>query len=330
MDNPLPPTATTTVPPAAKLKREYDAARLQDDLRTLSEHVWSLQRSYADDGTVTEAEIDWRCLSLRSAGANLERTDPGGPGLLEHEDTVWREKAPYFSALLADIPAELRAVRLLSLGPGAKSWLHNDTKYGPAWGNARLHVPVTTCPGAKLFMEGTLHQWQPGEFWFGDFSRMHQVENTDTVPRVHMVIDALVSEELLELFPDEYLADLDRDDVLVNKRRVPLSAEGLAAHSVAFDIPVSFPSWEEEDGQFLQPQEQAPATASVVDGALVLTVAGKPTAKLIHTGGGEFRFAGWTDERTITIDPAGDSPTVTLRTRVGTAVRELTVPARAL
>ncbi|GAA3028888.1 aspartyl/asparaginyl beta-hydroxylase domain-containing protein [Actinokineospora globicatena] len=329
LDNPLPPTVAK-VPPAVRLKRDYDADQLQDDLRTLSEHRWSLQRSYADDGTITEAEIDWRCLSLRSAAGNLERTDPGGPGLVEHEDTIWRDKAPYLSQLLADIPAELRAVRLLSLGPGAKSWLHNDTKYGPAWGNARLHVPVTTCEGAKLFMEGTLHQWQPGEFWFGDFSRMHQVENTDTVPRVHMVIDALVSEELLELFPDHYLADLDRDDVLINKKRVPLAEDQLGAHAVSFPIPVSFPSWEEEDGEFLRPQEQADATITVVDGALVLTVAGKPTAKLIHIGDGEFRFAGWTDERTIAVARSGDSATVTLRTRVGTTVRELDIAATPL
>lgn len=328
VDN-LPPVLHS-VPPAARLKRDYDAARLQADLRTLSEHRWSLQRSYADDGTITEAEVDWRCLSLRSAAGNLERTDPGGPGLVEHEDTLWRAKAPYLSEILDGIPAELRAVRLLALGPGAKSWLHNDTKYGPAWGTARLHVPVTTCAGAKLFMEGTLHRWQPGEFWFGDFSRMHQVENTDTVARVHMVIDALVSAELLALFPDSYLADLDRDLVLVNRKRVPLSADQLGAHAAAFRIPVSFPSWEEEDGEFLRPQEQAAATTTVVDGALILTVAGKPTAKLIHIGDGEFRFAGWTDERTIAVVRRGDTATVTLRTRVGTAVRELDIEATAL
>ncbi|ONI88155.1 hypothetical protein ALI22I_19750 [Saccharothrix sp. ALI-22-I] len=324
------PPVLATVPPAARLKATFDADRLQADLRTLSEHRWSLQRSYADDGTITEAEVDWRCLSLRSVGANLERTDPGGPGLVEHEDTIWREKAPYLSEVLDAIPAEMRSVRLLALGPGAKSWEHNDTKYGPAWGTARLHVPITTCAGAKLFMEGTLHQWQPGEFWFGDFSRMHYVENTDTTTRVHMVIDTLVSEELLELFPDEYLADLDRDKVLINKKRVPLSADEAAKHAVKFRIPVSFPSWEEEDGEFLRVREQADATIEVSDdGTVVLTVDGKPTVKLIHIGDGEFRFAGWTDERTIAVTP-GAEPTVTLRSRVGTTVNQLDITAEPL
>lgn len=328
LDNPLPPVFSTTVPPAAKLTREFDAERLRSDLKTLSEHRWSLQRSYADDGTITEAEIDWRCLSLRSVGGNLERTDPGGPGLIEHEDTVWLEKAPYFAEILAGIPAELRSTRLLSLGPGAKSWEHNDTKYGPAWGTARLHVPVTTCDGAKLYMEGTLHQWQPGEFWFGDFSRMHQVENTDNVPRVHMVIDTLISEELLELFPASYLADLDRDDVLINRERVPLAEDELASFRVGFDIPVSFPSWEEEDGEFLLPQERAAATVDIVDGRLVLSVGGKPTVALIHIGDGEFRFAGWTDERTVQVDR--ETKTVTLRSRVGTTVKHLDIAGAAL
>ncbi len=329
LENHLAPVLTTTVPPAAKLTPTFDVQKLQADLLSVSQHQWSLQRSYADDGTITEAEVDWRCLSLRSVGGNLERTDPGGPGLFEHEDTVWLAKASYFASVLASIPAELRSVRLLALGPGASSWEHNDTKYGPAWGNARLHVPVTTCAGARLFMEGTLHQWQPGEFWFGDFSRMHRVENTDTVRRVHMVIDTLVSAELFDLFPVSYLADLDRNYVLINKNRVPLVDADLRGYRVRFEIPVCFPSWE-EDGEFLRPHERADAVIDVQDGKLVLSVNGKPTASLIHIGAGEFRFAGWTDERTVQITHTPSGVAVALRTRVGTAEKLLEVSARTL
>lgn len=154
--------------------------------------------------------------------------------------------------MLASIPAQIRAARLMALGPDASSSVHNDNKYGPRWGTARLHVPVITTPGAKLFIEGELHQWQPGTFWFGDFSRAHRVENSDDVTRVHLVIDTLVSEELLGLFPEEAIADLDISTVLVNKPLVPLAANEPGKYRVRFSIPSIFTNWEEEDGEFLR------------------------------------------------------------------------------
>jgi hypothetical protein len=50
----------------------------------------------------------------------------------------------------------------------------------------------------------------------------------------------------------------------------------------------------------------------------------------VHTGGGEFRFAGWTDERTLLIDLNGSSPSVTMRIRRGTEMRQMTFPTERL
>lgn len=329
LDSPTVVSRPTRVPPAAKLALEFDPERLLADLTRLSEHRWNKQRSYAEDGTVTEAEVDWRCLPLRSVGGNPERTDPGGPGLEEFHDTERLAKAPYLAEVLGRIPAELRAARLLALGPGAESWVHNDTKYGPAWGTARLHAPIITTPGAKLFMEGTLHRWQPGSLWFGDFSRMHKVENTDNVRRVHLVVDTLVSAELMELFPADYLELLDDDEVLINRRPIALTSAELDHHRVRFPLPASFTSWEEVDGEFLRPQQQLDATIDVYDSRLVLGAGDKQLFTLIHIGG-EFRFAGWTDERTVQISRTGDTATVTLRSKCGTTVRELVIQAQPL
>jgi hypothetical protein len=47
----------------------------------------------------------------------------------------------------------------------------------------------------------------------------------------------------------------------------------------------------------------------------------------VHLGNGEFRFAGWTEERTLKVTVAGPGTTeITLRSRIGDSVleRELT------
>jgi hypothetical protein len=314
---------TSDLPSAARLDRTFDADRLAGDLTHLHEQQWSLQRTYAADGSLSDADIDWRCLSLRSIGGDRDRTDPGGPGLEGFSGTSWLDKAPYLAEVLDSIPAQLRSSRLMALGPGASCNEHSDNKYGPLWGTARVHIPVVTTPGAKLFIDRKLHQWQPGTFWFGDFSKPHRVENTDDISRVHLVTDTLLSEELVALFPAADRARLI-EQALINRPLVPLAAEELGQFRVRFALPRSFANWEEEDGEFLRPQESADATIDIVDSGLVLSLDGKPGMGLDHIGDGEFRFAGWTDERTIRVRPSN----VTIMSRVGKQVRHLDITAK--
>jgi len=258
-----------TLPSAARLALSFDEVRLVEEVVALRNQQWKLQSTYSDYGDLTPAVIDWRTLPLRSVGGDTDRTDAGGPGIRGFADTLWLEKSPYLAEVLSNIPAQIRAARLMALGPGASNSVHIDNKYGPLWGTARLHVPVITTSGAKLFIEGELHQWQPGTLWFGDFSRAHRVENSDGVARVHLVIDTLVSEELLGLFPEEAIADLDISTVLVNKPLVPLPANELGKYRVCFLIPSTFTNWEEEDGEFLHTPDRDAAEVDMVDGALL-------------------------------------------------------------
>jgi Aspartyl/Asparaginyl beta-hydroxylase len=323
-------TTRPALPPSQRLEMTFDADRLVADLRRLSRRTWLLQRSFADDGTITEAEIDWRCCSLRSVGGDPERTDPGGPGLDEFADTPWLRSAPYLSHVLSSIPAQLRSARLLALGPGVASWEHNDTKYGPAWGTARLHIPITTTPGAILYLEGQANHWKPGEFWFADFSRMHRVENTDSVTRVHLVVDALFSQELLQLFPAEYRAQLTLDDFLINRDPVALSPAEAALFRVHVELPCSFVDWEEEGGSFIQDTNRFTATIETCGSRVILLRDGRPILGLAHLGDGEFRFVGWTDERTLQITQTHGGSSVTLRTRRGKHIHELRLAAQPL
>ena len=314
---------TFTYPPAAQLLPAFDADRLVADVIELNSRQWNLQRNYTTTGPGRWAQFDWRALPLRSPTGSVDRTDPGGAGLDDFADTDWLDKAPYLAEVVRSVPAPLRSVRLLALGAGAQSKVHFETKIGLPWANLRLHVPIITNPGATLMIDGETHRWQPGSFWFGDFSRWHQVTNAGEDTRVHMIIDSFVTPELLQLFPQSFHDRLDPADVLFYGPDVPL--DDLTPYVCAFDVPVAFTDWEEAEGEFLVPQATVRATVEIKDGRLVLHVGGEPRFALNHIGDGEFRFAGWTEERTVQIRPDG----VMLRTRQGTSVRELTVAVEA-
>ncbi|MGK3959880.1 aspartyl/asparaginyl beta-hydroxylase domain-containing protein [Sorangium sp. So ce118] len=316
------------LPATARLALRFDVERLLADVSTLRAREWSKPTILTGEGVNRGADVDWRKLPLRSIGGDPGRTDPGGPSLEEFADTPWLREAPYLAEVLASIPAPLRCVRLQSLGPGAASPVHNDTKHSLPWGIVRLHVPIVTTPGAILTIQEETHRWQPGELWYADFTRPHVVRNSDPVTRIHLVIDCHPTRELLKLFPAEFQTPAVAASTLFAAPVARLSPAERDACRCSFQMPSSFHSFEEPDGAFLTAPRTRRAAIDVRGDRLVLVLDGEPAFSLLHVGGGEFRFAGWTLERTVqvTLD-AAIAPTVTLRSRVGDQTRALELPA---
>ncbi|WP_164836524.1 aspartyl/asparaginyl beta-hydroxylase domain-containing protein [Actinacidiphila soli] len=306
---------------AARLTPAFDPDRLARELAEVSGHRWQPQRIHAPGGTIGQAAaIDWRVLPLRNPGGDAGRTDPGGPGPVSFAPTVWLERLPYLAEILAAIPAPLNAVRLMALGPGAASQPHRDPKYALDRGFVRLHIPLVTHPGAVLILDGVEHRWQPGEFWYGDFSREHQVANTGPVVRVHAVIDALLTEDLAALFPQDWQAVFATADVLFNQPTPPPAACPVPL-PFAIDLPGSITDFDRDeplDGPL------QPATIDQISGELTLTTGGRVLA-LAAAGPNEYRFAGWSEQRTLQL--TGDG--VRLRVRGGRSFTERYLPATA-
>jgi len=212
---------------AVRLTGEVDAERLRTELTTVTGHRWSPQRIRRPDGGIgPAAEVDWRVLPVRSPGGDPDRTDPGGPGPVDYQSTMWLDQLPYLREILDSIPAPLNAVRLMALGPGAVSHAHSDPKYSLERGFVRLHLPIVTHPDAILILDGVEHCWEPGGLWFGDFSRVHQVRNAGPVIRIHAVIDALLTEPLAMLFPSHWRLI---HNPAVDHRAGPLSCDDAVA-----------------------------------------------------------------------------------------------------
>jgi hypothetical protein len=312
-------TSAAPLAEAVRLAWSFDADRLQNELSAVTGHRWQPQRIQALGGKVgQEAAIDWRVLPLRSPGGDDSRTDPGGPGPADFASTAWMGRLPYLAKIVDGIPAPLNAVRLMALGPGAVCPPHHDPKYALHCGFVRLHIPLDTHPEAVLVLDGVEHRWQPGEFWYGDFSREHLVRNTGSVTRVHAVIDALLTHELAKLFPASWQGAFGRGDVLFN-RPAPTAAPHSVVGPYAADLPRGFTDFDVD--QPLNGPLQA-VRVSETDGHPTLTTPDRVFA-LAPVGPGEFRFAGWSEQRTLQVTANG----IALRTRHGHQLAERRFPA---
>jgi aspartate beta-hydroxylase len=320
------PNDSTTPAEAVRLLPALDADRLVADLLTARDHLWDEQSSYVNGRVSRWAEQDWRCLAVRSPAGDKTRTDPGGPGSAEFADTEWLDHMPYVREVLASIPGPLYAARFMDLGPDTVGYPHTDPKFAPDWGMARLHIPVTTHEKASLDLDGVIHQWQPGEFWFGDFSRRHQIQNLGPEHRVHLVVDVLVTRELARLFPADWADYFDGPEVLYNRPAVAVTDEERHAAQCSFDAPAHLLEIE-VFGSLTGEQPQA--TFAVVDTGTGLAVRSPedhlfPLAAL---GDDEYRLVGWSEERTVAVRLDGSRPEVELTYRKGHRSTSLTVPA---
>ncbi|MGW6706116.1 aspartyl/asparaginyl beta-hydroxylase domain-containing protein [Streptomyces sp. NPDC054956] len=297
-------TTTPVLPAAAaRLSTTLDAERLAAELQQVTGHAWKLQQGRAPGGQLgTVTDIDWRVLPLRAPNGDAERTDPGGPGPDTYAPTGWLERMPYLAEVIDQIPAPLNAARLMALGPGAAGERHCDPKYALARGCARLHIPITTNPDAILLLDGVEHCWQPGEFWYGDFSREHAVRNLGKTTRVHAIIDVLFTAELATLLPTDWQARLEDTDVLIN-RPTPAATEPLplpARYEVL--LPAGFTDFSRDD----QVLDGPPLPARLHhDGDRLMLSAGGWDFALLPVGDGEYRFCAWSEQRTLAPTPDG-------------------------
>lgn len=124
-------------------------------------------------------------------------------------DTVARRAFPDLEPLIRRIPGEHQRIRLMRLSPGGGELTrHADiTDLEAGTGDRkllRIHIPLVTNPGVQ-FSSWTLtgqqyaRNFRVGEAWYLDTRKPHTAINGGDTPRVHLVIDAYSSPELLDL-----------------------------------------------------------------------------------------------------------------------------------
>lgn len=302
------------------MPREICVEEMRAELGSYIHERWRPQTAFHTGKVVQTQASGWRAIPLRSIGGRLDRTDPGGPGIEGFLDTAALANMPRFREFLSAIPGELRSARLLALEPGAEVPEHRDDCIGFRFGQVRLHLPVTTNPQATITIDGSCAWWDCG-LWFGDFSRPHSVANHGDTTRIHLVIDCLVSQQMLALFPPEFIAEIPASNILINAKTVSIPKPAWQSLRTRLPSPMQADLLAE-----IPESPQLGEQVQFVYSADNLTLIGPagPISCLDPISYSEWRLRGWTDERTFFFTDSS----VILRVRHGTRTREVQLPAR--
>lgn len=171
---------------AIRFTTRCDTARLEDDLAAAVRtgawiakpergkyHQWSAIALHARHGS-TAPDVDYH--------ASPDQADECAPTpILAH--------CPYVRELLASFRSSPLRVRFMQLAAGGRIGKHRDRQYGWALPILRLHVPVITSPAVEFLLNNRRIDMRPGELWYLDTTRDHEVHNHGTIDRVHLVID---------------------------------------------------------------------------------------------------------------------------------------------
>lgn len=180
-----------------KLKRNFDVDRLKKDL-VIAEAKF---KAASQPGPYHDGS--WTGISLKNSKGDAGDTKALNVG--RGKDTAVLESCHYFKEILDNIGFRVTVARVLFLPPGKVIEEHCDKGLNLAGGVVRLHIPIITHPDVDFFIEDEKASWQPGEFWFGDFSKPHRLHNRSSITRVHLVMDCRITEESLALFPESFL-----------------------------------------------------------------------------------------------------------------------------
>ena len=112
----------------------------------------------------------------------------------DFRDTPLLDRCPYYRDVLAAFVCPIKSARLLKLGAGASIREHRDYDLGLDQNEARVHVPVVTNSSVEFLLEGRRVVMAPGEAWYLDLNRRHNVRNRGTTDRVHLVVDCIADD----------------------------------------------------------------------------------------------------------------------------------------
>jgi hypothetical protein len=82
--------------------------------------------------------------------------------------------------------------------------------------------------------------WNAGELWYGDFSKVHSVKDDSQVVRVHMVIDVRINDFVLSLSPQDFIERRRAEGISITSDPIRASEAELRRFARDFKIPGEF------------------------------------------------------------------------------------------
>ena len=165
------------LPDRLRLPLRFDAGALAAEAQAFPESRWERHFNTA------YYEGDWSGIALRATGGHLSLYSDPAAGAAGFADTPALAQSPALRAALAAFGCPLTSARLLRLGAGARILEHRDYNIG-----------------VEFLLDDCVLAMQPGECWYVDVTRRHQVINPGPAARIHLVIDCVVDAWLRALF----------------------------------------------------------------------------------------------------------------------------------
>ncbi len=270
---------------ASILLGHYDVDRLQRDYIAVSSRVGSeRQPGPYHDG-------NWQGISLHSQGGQAS-AKAGCAGLEPYQAMAVLQYAPYFREII-ETPWPKQVVRLLSLPPGGVIRSHFDYDTNLQYGLIRLHVPIITHPDVEFFLDEERCRWPPGELWYGDFTRPHRVVNASPITRIHLVMDVEITDELLQLFPRDFVERSTPSGISKYRAPLTLPPEELKTYECDCHVPASVTPMLTFGIPLSKCRNGAPAAIRAAEtGDLVVRLWGKPAFRLQALGDERFGIMG--------------------------------------
>ena len=279
-----PGTEPVTEPVAIRLPRKYDVDRLVADLDALRGIAQAAQPGPYHDG-------EWTGLALHSMGGK-QSADPSAAGVGTYQPTEALARAPYFSQILDELECPKEVVRILTLPPGGHIKEHFDYHTSFQYGMLRLHIPIVTDPGVEFVIGGERVDFEAGELWYGDFSKVHSVENKSAVTRVHLVIDVQINDFVLGLFPDDFVARRRAEGIAITRQPMSPSDAELRRYTCDVRIPGEIMPLFVLGKKLQALIKGTPASIRVVDGVLTVLFDDEPAFVLLQMYDDVFGVAG--------------------------------------
>lgn len=271
-------------PVAVRLPRDYDVELLQRDLHTLQE-----VRRAPQPGPYHKGE--WTGIALYSMGGR-QSTFPSAAGTDHYQATEELQLAPYFKQVLDDLECPKEVVRILFLPPEGHIKDHFDFQTSFQFGLLRLHLPIVTHPDVVFLIDGQRMSWNPGELWYGDFSKVHSVKNNSQVVRVHLVIDVQINEFVLSLFPEDFIGRRRAEGISITTDPIPASEAELRRFACDFKIPGEFMPMFVIGKPLATLAKGANAAVRLIDGKLSVLIDNEPAFRLDRVADDVFGISG--------------------------------------
>jgi hypothetical protein len=271
-------------PVAVCLRRGYDVEKLLLDLRSLSDTPSAPQPGPYHKG-------EWTGIALHSMGGRAS-VFPSAPGTEQYRGTEALARTPYFRQILEELDCPKEVVRILSLPPGGYIKDHFDFHTSFQFGLLRLHIPIVTHRDVVFIIDGERVVWEPGELWFGDFSKVHSVRNNGDIVRVHMVIDVQINDFVLSMFPEDFIQRRRAEGISISHKPLVSSELELRRCLCDFQIPGALMPLFVIGKPLASLAKGARAAVRLIDGQLTVLIEQTPAFTLFRTAEDAFGVSG--------------------------------------